>query len=427
MEKFDSPEYVRSRRAYITQCTVEYFVSLLVTDAFLSRLLSNVGMSDSLVGIISSFVTLAFVFQFLTLFVVKIKASSKKLVMIFDTLSILCYMFMYFIPFLPFSTMYKSIFLMVALLGAYIFKYLILNICFKWGNSFVEPTHRASFSAGKEMISLFTGMIFTALMGYVIDKYEAAGNLTGGFLFIALSILVLNICNFISLALIKRDEPEQNLQENESVTKVIKKLMANKSFKSVIVLTVLWDVARYFSVGFLGIFKYKDLLMTAFLVQVINIIASVARMFVSKPFGRYSDRTSFSKGFKLGLCLAAASFFVNIFVTKSTWVLIIVHTVLYNCCMAGTNQNSFNIVYSYVDSQYITQAMAIKNCIGGLFGFGASLIGGKILEIIQSNGNMVFGVHIYGQQILAVISFAVTVVAIIYTQKVIEKQKVMIQ
>jgi len=84
-------------------------------------------------------------------------------------------------------------------------------------------------------------------------------------------------------------------------------------------------------------------------------------------------------------------------------------------------------VYSYVDSQYITQAMAIKNCIGGLFGFGASLIGGKILEIIQSNGNMVFGVHIYGQQILAVISFAVTVVAIIYTQKVIEKQKVMIQ
>ena len=54
------------------------------------------------------------------------------------------------------------------------------------------------------MISLFTGIIFTAVIGYIIDRYEGIGNLDGGFLFIAISIFILNICNFICLMVIKK-------------------------------------------------------------------------------------------------------------------------------------------------------------------------------------------------------------------------------
>ena len=88
MDKFNSPEYKRSRKAYVSQCMVEYFVTLIVADVFLARLLSNIGISDSLVGIISSFITLAFVFQLMSIFVLRIKMSTKKIVMIFDTMSI---------------------------------------------------------------------------------------------------------------------------------------------------------------------------------------------------------------------------------------------------------------------------------------------------------------------------------------------------
>ena len=37
MDGFNSSEYKRSRNSYIVQCTVEYFVSLLVTDVFLAK------------------------------------------------------------------------------------------------------------------------------------------------------------------------------------------------------------------------------------------------------------------------------------------------------------------------------------------------------------------------------------------------------
>ena len=118
---------------------------------------------------------------------------------------------------------------------------------------------------------------------------------------------------------------------------------------------------------------------------------------------------------------------MNVFTTPDTWWLVIVFTVLYNVSLAGTNQNSFNIAYSYVNEKYIVQAMSIKNCIGGLCGFGASILGGKILDLVQGNNNMIFGVHIYGQQLLSLISFAIIMVIIDYIRKVIEKQEIMIQ
>ena len=130
---------------------------------------------------------------------------------------------------------------------------------------------------------------------------------------------------------------------------------------------------------------------------------------------------------KLGMMLEALAFISIMFTTKNTWWLIIVYTALHNCATAGTNQNSFNISYSYVDSKFITQAMAIKNSIGGVCGFVAAFVAGRILAFVQGENNMIFGMHIYGQQLLAAIALVILLVAILYIHFVIEKQKVMVQ
>lgn len=336
-------------------------------------------------------------------------------------------MFLYVIPFLPVDKTMKTILVVMSVLIAYVAKYLILSLCFKWANSYVEPTKRGSYSATKEMLSLFTGMGFTAIIGYIIDRYESLDNLNGGFLFIAVAILVLNIANLICLLMIKKESPFSHRGDHQPFGVIIKNTLTNKNFRSVIILEVIWKVATYFTAGFIGVFKTNSLGMTVLLIQVINIAANFIRMLISKPFGRYSDKHSYVKGYKLGILLAAVAYFALIFTTDRTWWLIIVYTIIINCSVAGTNQNSFNIAYSYVDSRYITQAMAFKNSIGGIFGFLASLAGGKLLSVIQANGNQIFGIQVYGQQVLAAITFVLVVIAIIYTTKVIEKQKVMLQ
>jgi len=427
MERFNSSEYKRSRMAYVIQCTTEYFISILVADVYLAKLLSSIGISDSLVGIISSFITLSFVFQILSLFLFRGNISAKKLTLVLDTTSIFLFVFMYIVPFLPVDKTTKTVLLMISILLAYICKYLILNIFYKWGNSYVEPTKRARFSANKETLSLFLGMIFTAVIGYIVDRFDSTGNSNGSLLFVAAAILILNVCNFTSVMFMKKDSSDGQKRDKMLLSEILKKTLYNKNFRSIIIVTILWDIARYFTVGFMGIFKYKDLMMSVFLVQIINIVASLFRMLASKPIGIYSDKHSYAKGFKLGLILASTGFFINIFTTNSTWVLIIPYTILLTAASAGTNQNSYSMVYSYVDSQYIVYAMAIKNCIGGLFGFAASILGGKILDIVQANNNIFFGVHIYGQQLLSAMSFIITVLCIIYIWKVVEKQDRMIQ
>lgn len=426
-ELFESKEYKRSRAMYMAQCTFEYFISILIADAFLAKLLTYIGISDSLTGIIASFMSIAFLFQLLSMSVAGKINGSKKIVIIFQMISQALFILMYLIPFLPMSTEVKTVAVVVSILAGQIGLYFVSSILFKWANSYVEPLSRGKYSAAKEMISLISGIIFTLIIGAVVDKFESLGNIRGAFLFISASILVCTVLNFVCLLSIKSDAGNTEKREKIPARDIIKNTFGNKNFRSVIVLTVIWDTARYFTTGFLGTFKTNDLLISVAMVQVINMIANLGRMAVSIPFGKYSDKHSYASGMKLAYIIAACAFGANMFTNVGNWWLIAVYTVLYSVSMAGSNANGFNIIYSYVDSRYFVYALAIKNSIGGLFGFAASLIGGRILGIIQANGNVFMGMNVFGQQILSGISFVLTLIAVLYIHFVIGKQKVMKQ
>ncbi len=425
---FETKEYKRSRIAYRAQTTFEYFIMLLVSDAFLAKLLSNLGVSDSLIGIITSFVSLAFIFQLFSLLLVKLKTSTKKIVMICDTTSLIFFALIYFVPFLPFSVEIKKTVVVVSIMMAYAIKYLIASMLLKWANSFVDPTLRAIYSAKNEIITLASGIVFTIVYGYIVDKYESLGNINGAFLFISGSILAISIINFICLKLIKSQRPKD--EENTSsisLKQVIKVTFIKKSFRNVIIMESIQKFAVYFTVGFMGIYKTKDLLMSVFLIQLINIVASIARMTLSIPFAKYSDKRSFAKGMELGLFFAALSFLVNVFTTPERWYLVIPFTLLYNISSAGTNSNSFNMAYSYVPLDCITQAISIKNSVSGICGFIASILGGVVLDFVQKNGDSIFGIAIRGQQVLSAVSFILILIAFLFTHFVVSKQKVKIQ
>lgn len=426
VSKFDTADYKRSRWAYCIYCAFEYFITIIVSDAYLAKVLTDLGMEDTLIGIISSFKIVAFLFQLLSLLLVGRIKNTKSVVMTFCMTSLLLFTALYFIPFLPVGHTALMVIVICLIMIAYIGQYLGQNLLYKWGNSFVEPTKRGNYSAVKEMISLLSGMAVTLLIGFLIDKYEAIGDLHTGFLFTAVAGLIFSICAFICLLMIARDTTTDGGAKPDR-KKVLSETLGNKNFINVIILTCLWNTTEYLTVGFLGTFKTSDLLLTVGTVQIINICANLVRFFLSKPIGRYSDKTSFAHGFGMALIVAAAAFAFNAFTTPARIWCIVVYTVLFAVSTAGTNQNSFNIVYSYVSSDCFVHATAIKNSIGGICGFCASLVGSKILEAVQNNGNTLFGLHVYGQQVLSAISAVLAVVTFLFCHFVIDKQKVMKQ
>ena len=155
------------------------------------------------------------------------------------------------------------------------------------------------------------------------------------------------------------------------------------------------------------------------------------RSFLSQtaPFGRYTDKHSYAKGISLGLTVVGISFLINIFTSPEYWWLIIPYTLLFNIAMAGIGQNLHNIIYNFVDEKLFVQASAIKNSIGGICGFVASFLGGMLVKVVQGNASAgttamtVFGMEVYAQQMLSLISFVGVVGAIIFTRIVLEKQK----
>ncbi len=422
---FQTPEYKRSRRAYILECAFEYFIALMVADAFLATLLTELGLNDAVIGVISSLISLAFLFQLFSIFVVPHIRNVKLVAIPIHCISQMFFLILYMLPFFNIPQQFRVIIVVGCLLIAYFGNYLVTSVIFNWGNSYVDPNGRANFAATKEIVSLLSGVVFSLSMGWAIDRFIEAGNIEGGFLFIALMMLIINVGDFVCLMFMKNQKTKKKPSEKtEPFRQVVRTLFSNKSFLCTVAVHVIWNISVYMTVGFMGTYKTKELLLSVGTVQIINIAACLLRAGFSKPIARYADKRSYAQGIKLGMIIAACGYLVNIFTTPSLWWLVILHTVMYNVSCAGTNQNLINLTYSYVDRRYFVQASAIKFSISGLCGFGASMLGSCILDAVQKNGNTLFGITVYGQQILSAISLAIVLLGIVFVKLVMEKQKI---
>ena len=425
-EIFESRAYRRSRTAYKWECTFEYFVALLVGNTFLAKLLTYLEFSESETGIISSLITLAFLFQLISVFVVRKITNTKLVAILFHTLSQVFFMSLYIIPFLPFAAGVKKPLTVICILLAYFGNYMVSTVIFRWGNSYVAPEKRASYTAGKEIISLVSGMVVSLSAGYIIQWFEKTNNIKGGFIFAAVGIFVFCLSDLAMLLLIKNDiKPKAEKGEGASMRDVFENTLCNRNFLSVVVLQVLWNSSIYIVAGFLG--TYANALFNFAIVQAISVAGQLSRAIFSKPFAKYTEKRTFAKGIELGIIIAALAMLANVFTTQSTEFFFVIYTVLYNICLAGVSGNITNVTYSYVDTRYFSEASAIKNSIGGLCGFGTTLIGGKILEAVQANGNVVFGIPMHGQQLLSAISFVMLILTFLFTHFVVSKQSVMMQ
>ncbi len=410
----NSPDYKRSRKAYTMECAFEYFVALLVSDAYLSSLLSHMGISHGTIGIISSLISLAFLFQLFSIYAVKKIVNVKRAAIIFHFASQFLFISLFMVPFLPFATKYKTVIVIFCTLAAYFGNYLVTSVIFKWGMSFVDTRKRASFSATKEMISLILGMIFTVTVGYFVDRFAEAGDPKGGFIFIACAMLGSSLLDLSCLLLMKKPAAPPPETQSEPIRLVLRKLSKNKSFICLCMIGMLMYTSTYMTSGFLGIYKTSDLAFTVGEVQIINTVGVLFRFAISKPLGRFSDKTSHATGLLVGVTMLSVSFLLNVFCAPSTRWMIYLYSLLNNGAMAATGQNFLNITFDYVDNRYFVQATSIKSALSGVCGFGASLVGAQILSYVQANGNSFLGIALRGQQLLSAISFVLTVLLLIF-------------
>jgi MFS family permease len=183
-------------------------------------------------------------------------------------------------------------------------------------------------------------------------------------------------------------------------------------------------VAQYITVPFLGTYQIKELGFSMVFISLLSVMYSISRSLISKPIGRYGDKTSFLK--MLGVCFAfmVAAFVLNIFTTPENGKLLFtLHYLLFALGSAGITSGEINLIYECVDHEHRMGALALKGTLSGLAGFATTLLISPLIDRIQANGNKFLGLDLYAQQVLSAMTCLILVGLLIYIHFLTRKKE----
>jgi len=241
--------YARSRILYIIEAALEYFISILTGGAYLAKIAVQVGLPDSVTGIITSFISLGLGFQIFAL-LLRNKTPVKRWVTILHVLNQGLFALVWFTPLFPVSGWMKGALFIFFLLSGHIISNILMPSKTNWFMSLVDDRKRGVFTANKEIVSLLSGMVFSYVMGALYDYFEASGQTTAAMITGGAAIGGLMILH--TLTLIFSEEKPVEKTAKTSLRAFFADRKQTKTIFLVIGTNVLWAVAHYVSTPFYG-------------------------------------------------------------------------------------------------------------------------------------------------------------------------------
>ena len=101
----------------------------------------------------------------------------------------------------------------------------------------------------------------------------------------------------------------------------------------------------------------------------------------------------------------------------------ILYSILHGIAMGGINSSLTNLIFECIPREQGADALAVTHACAGLTGFLTTLCISPLVSHIQHNGNTLFGLNIYAQQVVTVIALVFTLLLICYIRRVFIKAK----
>jgi len=401
--------YRSSRMFYCAEATLEYLIAILVGESYLAKIAKELGASDALTGVLYAFVSLGCAFQIISVFLSG-KTPVKRWATMLHIVNQLFFTFVYAVPLFELSRGVKLSFFVVMLLLGQILNNVVNPVKIHWFMSLVDDKKRGRFTANKEMISLITGMVFSFVMGNVIDRFSERGEMHTAFLIGCITMFSLTLLHTMTL-IFSKEKPTPK-QKNE-LAGTLKLLLRNKMLFRVIGISALWYAVNYVTTPFFGSYRIGELGFTMTFCSVLAIVTAVVRTIFSRPMGIYADRHGFARMLMICFSVQGVALAIYSFATPSNGALFsVLYCALNAIAMAGINSAQINLIYDYVETEQRMSALALSHAISGIVGFLCTLAVSPLVSFIQQNGNRVFGIPMYAQQLLSAVG-AIGIVGIL--------------
>lgn len=409
----------RGRMMYIFEAALEYFISILVSGSFLATLTKELGISDRLTGILSSVISLGCLFQLLTITIRRRQV--KKIVIWLSIANQFLFMLLYVVPLFEINKTVKIAVFVIFIFWAYVIYNFIHPKKIDWLMSMVEDKNRGRFTANKEIVSLGLGMVFSFLMGTVIDSFSEKGQTRTALAISAAVIFILMVLH--TLTMVFTGEKDSGVQERVNSLQSVKDVFANKNVLQIAILFVLYYISTYISTPFYGTYQIGELGLNLKFISVITMCGSISRLLVSKFWGGYADKRSFAAMIeKCFVFLAMGQLAVIFAIPETGKIMFVIYQIFHGVALGGINSALINLIFDYVPVDKRANSLAVTQAVAGVVGFMTTLLISPLVSYIQNNGNTLCGIRIYAQQFITVIAFVFTIISIIYIRKVVMKQ-----
>ncbi len=421
---FTHDKYGKTRILYIIEACVENFISVLITGAYLATLTLSLGISDSLTAVLSSIISLSYLFQVVSIYLAH-KKPVKRWVLPIQLIAHIMFASIYLLPVLNIKRG-ASIILFMLLLGGYTLKSVIQPIKLNWFYSLVSPKKRGTFTAVMTAISVIGQMLFTLFASGMFDYFVNSGNERGAFISLTITMFILIVMDIIPLFFSKEKPEEEPIKKAESPFKSVSLVIKNKRFVYFLIIGVLSSLASGILVPFLYTYQINELGFSLSFIAIIEMIVNIVRVGALFLFGRVSAKRPSVFMLRLSAAIRLISI---VLVTLSSpingAILFTLYRIFSIIEQSASAIGTRNLEFELVEDEHRTSAISIYTIATGLSSFLVTLAVTPLVSSIQANGGItIFGISLYAQQFLGLASLGLVVILNIFTNICYKKLKV---
>lgn len=420
----DNRQYLDSRRAFTVDGATSMTITTLVSNAYLSGFLQSLGISTVLNGIISAIPTLLSVSQPLGAALAQNIKKRKPFVSTGAFVHRLMFALMFLVPLFIQNPGARIAVATALFISAHFISAFINPAATNWLISLIPQKVRGKYFSIRELYSLVTVSAVTILVGFLLDYFKNSGNQTGGFVSLGVIIAILTIINLLSLSKAMEPESVEQRTQGEGLLKTAKMVFAEKTFRPILIMSIIYNLGVQISIPFQGIYVVGELKISYMMISILTFACSIQKALIIKKWGRYADKTSWANVCKKSLALIAVAHILNFFLvpTNAAW-LYPINCLIASSGWAAVGMAMINVQYDYAPLKGRTMYIGICAAATGVIGFSGVFIGSFILKLIEAFRPTLFGHALRGQQILMLLSGAVLICCIAYISAVVQKNK----
>ncbi len=377
---------LRENRGFIVDHIASFAILNICNGIYLAGLLRFMGFSDSVNGLVLAIPVLGGLFQIVGPILLAGVKNQKKYIVLGTFVGKLCLGLIFFIPVLLGRGILGSL-LMVAIFSiGHGTLAMIAPAMGNWVMISLRPDRRSAFFSLRERLGLAAIALATMIASALLDLFAEGGVEQVGFLLIGASLVT--IAFFDLIALKKVECPDSNTNRSGGLKSLLMMVMTKDMFK-VLLLTILWQFSCQIWIPHNSIYILNGLGVSYSLMGVMGIVCSVEKIFVMVLWSRYTSRTSYEHSFFASLFFfASCGVFWLILTPENAQWLIIIQQLYSSIAWAVLGVALFNVQYDTLTGEKVLK-MGIVGGISGIAGFGFSLLGSIIIEVVDNNGGII--------------------------------------